>query len=255
MCQPLGHGVFTIQSSVYLTQSVVISGSDRRCILVDPGVTPEELEHLAAWLDAHQLRVVMGFSTHPHWDHLLWHAGFGSVPRYATRAAVAEVKRYRAELIRALNVSVPGHDVRHFARMTPLPSQCLPWDGPKVHVIEHRAHAPGHAALYLPDAHLLIAGDMLSDVEIPLLDLDADDPWGDYAAALQCLSHLGPVDTVIPGHGSIGDGREFRRRLAADQRYLEASANGGPTPDARLNADWLISIHQRQTAWLAEHRR
>ena len=23
-------------------------------------------------------------SAHPHWDHLLWHPGFGDVPRYAT---------------------------------------------------------------------------------------------------------------------------------------------------------------------------
>jgi hypothetical protein len=28
--------------------------------------------------------VVAGFSTHPHWDHLLWHPRLGDVPRYAT---------------------------------------------------------------------------------------------------------------------------------------------------------------------------
>jgi hypothetical protein len=29
------------------------------------------------------LPVVAGFSTHPHWDHVLWHSRFGDVPRYA----------------------------------------------------------------------------------------------------------------------------------------------------------------------------
>ena len=28
--------------------------------------------------------VVAGFSTHPHWDHLLWHARLGAAPRYGT---------------------------------------------------------------------------------------------------------------------------------------------------------------------------
>jgi hypothetical protein len=30
--------------------------------------------------------VVAGYSTHPRWDHLLWHARFGDAPRYATPA-------------------------------------------------------------------------------------------------------------------------------------------------------------------------
>lgn len=31
--------------------------------------------------------VAAGFSTQPHWDHLLWHPRFGDVPRYATSAS------------------------------------------------------------------------------------------------------------------------------------------------------------------------
>ena len=33
--------------------------------------------------------VVAGFSTHPHWDHLLWHARLGATPRYATARCAA----------------------------------------------------------------------------------------------------------------------------------------------------------------------
>lgn len=31
----------------------------------------------------------------------------------------------------------------------------IPWDGPKVRVIEHQAHAPGHAALLIESSLLL----------------------------------------------------------------------------------------------------
>ena len=50
----------------------------------------------------------------------------------------------------------------------------------------------------------LVAGDMLSDILIPMLDLSGSaDPIEDYLAALQLLEGVaGDVDVVIPGHGS-----------------------------------------------------
>jgi glyoxylase-like metal-dependent hydrolase (beta-lactamase superfamily II) len=40
----------------------------------------------------------------------------------------------------------------------------IPWDGPQIRIIEHQAHAPGHAALLMEERGVLVAGDMLSDV-------------------------------------------------------------------------------------------
>jgi hypothetical protein len=36
--------------------------------------------------------VVAGFSTHPHWDHLLWHALLGAAPRYGTDRCASTVR-------------------------------------------------------------------------------------------------------------------------------------------------------------------
>jgi len=73
-----------------------------------------------------------------------------------------------------------------FGILTALPTGTtrLPWDGPSVRILEHRAHSVGHAALLVEDSRVLVAGDMLSDVLVPMLDLDGDDPVGDYLAAL-----------------------------------------------------------------------
>jgi glyoxylase-like metal-dependent hydrolase (beta-lactamase superfamily II) len=38
-------------------------------------------------------------------------------------------------------------------------------------IIEHQAHAVGHAAVLLADRGVLLAGDMLSDVLIPLTSM------------------------------------------------------------------------------------
>ena len=53
--------------------------------------------------------------------------------------------------------------------------------------------------------------DMLSDIEIPLLDTPADDPLGDYRAGLQRLAAVRGVRWLVPGHGHVADAGGFRR--------------------------------------------
>ena len=70
--------------------------------------------------------------------------------------------------------------------------------------------------MFLPDTGVLIAGDMCSDVEIPLLDTVATDPLGDYRTGMERLTAVPGVRQVVPGHGHVGDASELRRRLALD---------------------------------------
>jgi hydroxyacylglutathione hydrolase len=113
-------------------------------------------------------------------------------------------------------------------------------------VLAHDGHAPGHAALFLADSGVLIAGDMCSDIEIPLLDPDAPDPVGDYRAGLELLAGLCGVQVLIPGHGSVADAAGMRVRVAADFRYLDALERGENFGDSRLGAGWLRAAHERQ---------
>jgi glyoxylase-like metal-dependent hydrolase (beta-lactamase superfamily II) len=115
-----------------------------------------------------------------------------------------------------------------------------------VRVLAHRGHAPGHAALFLTGGGVLIAGDMCSDIEIPLLDLGAPDPVGDYRGGLELIAGLSGVQLVIPGHGSLSDAAGLRARLAADFRYLDALERGADFGDSRLSAGWLRAAHDRQ---------
>src|SRR5438034_11759338 len=92
--------------------------------------------------------------------------------------------------------------------ITGLPAETprIPWDRPHVRIIEHQAHAPGHAALLIEERGVLVAGDMLSDVLIPMLDVnDTADPIEGYLDALRLLEGAADaVDVLVPGHGSIG---------------------------------------------------
>ncbi len=162
------------QSEFCRSNAVVVTGEED-VLVVDPGVTGAELTRLSQQVRALGLTPTMGFCTHTHWDHMLWSSELGDGPRWATQRAVeyaqAQLEQARAEAARL----AAGTDLQLIGHLTALPvgATTLAWAGPVVEVVEHDGHAPGHAALYLPDDGVVIAGDMLSDVEVPLLDLDS----------------------------------------------------------------------------------
>jgi glyoxylase-like metal-dependent hydrolase (beta-lactamase superfamily II) len=242
MLSQVADGVWVRQSEWVWSNAVVVRG-DEGLVLVDPGIDGSDLDQLADDVDGLGIPVVAGFSTHPHWDHLLWHHRFGDVPRYATAdgARVAGEARERAQQMAA--ESATGIPLDLVALTTPLPE-----DGGSVpgEILAHTGHAVGHAAVLLAARGVLLAGDMLSDFLIPLLDARQPDQVTAYETALDRLAEAaGRVDVLVPGHGTVAEGPEVTARLAADRAYLEALRRGDQHPaDARLEQDWLAGIHQ-----------
>ncbi len=111
-------------------------------ILVDPGIDGSDLNQLADDLDRLGIPVAAGFSTHPHWDHLLWHPRLGDVPRYATPAGARAASEVRELGQRMAADSAPGIPLELLGVVAPLPA-----DGGSVpgEIVEHQAHAIGHA--------------------------------------------------------------------------------------------------------------
>jgi glyoxylase-like metal-dependent hydrolase (beta-lactamase superfamily II) len=243
-------GVLVRQSLFCESNAVVVRDSDDT-LLVDPGVTGDDLNALADEIEDLGIIVTMGFSTHPHWDHLLWHARFGDVPRYGTLKC-ATTARERLERNRALAARLaPGAPLETLDRVTALQPDAnyLPWQGRRIQILEHDGHAPGHGALLVEDLSVLIAGDMLSDVEIPLFDPRGTDACGDYVVGLDLLASAS-AGVVIPGHGSVGYGSEVGERIEADRTYVRAVLAGVDPTDERLGSgatygtDWLPQAHQ-----------
>ena len=234
-------GVWVRQSEWVWSNSVVVRG-DEGLIIVDPGINGSELDQLADAVDQLDIPVVAGFCTHPHWDHLLWHSRFGDVPRYATPAAtrVATEARERAQAMAAQSAS--GVPLELVGLLTPLPADGGPVPG---EIIEHQAHAPGHTAVLLADRGVLIAGDMLSDVLLPIFDARQPDQVGAYETALDLLDDaVGKADVMVPGHGAVADGPGAAARLAADRAYVQALRRDEEPVDARLDVDWMSGIHE-----------
>ena len=245
-------GVLVATSSYEMTTSTVVVGASGDCLVIDPAVTMADLAGLAAELASRGLWPVAAWSTHPHWDHVLWSRKLGDAPRYAAPAAIAVAETERDGILDEARRAVPDLDLELAGRMRALDAAAIPWDGPEARLIVHDGHAPGHGAVFLPDSGVLVAGDMCSDIEIPLLDTAADDPLGDYRTGLGRLASVSGVRQVVPGHGHPGDAGELRRRLTLDAAYLDAVSAGRPYDDPRLTADsptWMRSTHEDQVRY------
>jgi hydroxyacylglutathione hydrolase len=236
-------------SVLYRTAGGVVAGRDGAVLLVDPGVLPSELAGLAAELDAAGLRVAAGVATHAHWDHVLWTEALGTAPRLATARTAELLAARRSELVEE---PLARWGDQHYVRFevglagrlhAAPPDGVLPWPGPPVRLVPAGGHCPGHAAVLVEPDGVLFAGDMLSDIEIPLPDWELEpDPVGAYRAGLDALAAVRGVALVVPGHGSPGDARELRARLDADRRYLDAlEAAVAPVATAGGDADAAVA--------------
>jgi glyoxylase-like metal-dependent hydrolase (beta-lactamase superfamily II) len=264
----VAEGVLVHESEFLQSNAIAVQGR-AGVLLIDPGVQGHEMACLANDLSDSGQTVAAGFSTHPDWDHLLWHAQLGEAPRYGTARCAAAVREElsdpgaKARITDHLEPTGIAEQVPLdlYGLITALPAGTaqVPWDGPRVRIIEHQAHAPGHAALLVEGRGVLVAGDMLSDVLIPMLDLDGTaDPIEDYLAALRLLEGVaGDVDVVVPGHGSVGGADQLHARIERDRAYVLALREGRAPDDPRIGPsaepgwEWVGDVHDGQAQRLA----
>lgn len=243
-------GVLVFTSRTMSTTSTVVHRGGR-ALLVDPAWHAEELEAIARALAARALQVELGWATHAHHDHLLWHPRFGPAPRLAASAAAETAAEHLDQFRAALEPSLPAALRALAGQVQGYDGARLPWHGPVAEVVTHQAHAPGHGALWLPDQRVLLAGDMLSEREIPLC---AETGVTAYREGLDRLApYVARASVLVPGHGipaRAGAPDSPAARLDADRAYLDALTAAAPLSDPRLrNApDWMLAEHEANVA-------
>ena len=251
MLTHIAAGVWTHQSPLIQNNTIVVQGASG-VLLIDPGITVAEIECLVSDLGQ---PVVAAFSTHPDWDHALWHPVLGDAPRYGTNAAAAFLTDlrskddWRAQFAGSVPEEIADEIPVDLFGLIDGVSGTVPWDGPTVRIVEHPAHATGHAALVVEGARVLVAGDMLSDILMPFPDSGSATPLEDYLVGLDTLEAVADsVDVVIPGHGSPST--DVRARIALDRAYVLALRDGTVPDDPRIQpgaaygSDWVPGIYE-----------
>ncbi len=226
--------VIVFISRVWQTTSTAVRAGDEG-FLIDSPVYPDELEALPGVLERASFPVSGLLATHGDWDHLLGRLAF---PEASLGCAESTAGRLAAEPGNAQR-ELRRFDQEHYVeRPRPLALagiQALPVPGRlsigssggselELHAAE--GHTVDGVAFWLPAAEILVCGDYLSPVEIPMVSeggsLDA------YAATLERLRPLvGAAQTVIPGHGNPLDRDAALAILEQDVAYLEALKRDG----------------------------
>ena len=184
-------------------------------VLVDSPVFPDELAALP--------RPDLLVTTHAHFDHVLGQAAFPDLDLHAGPSTLAQLREDPGRTLAELRDSDAEVYVERAAepdlgRVAPLP-------GGLFETVEAGGHAPDGTALFAEEHALLLPGDYLCEVEIPLIS-----QAGSPEAYLATLDRLAPLvrraERVIPGHGPpLGRGRALEV-LDLDRRYLEALLTG-----------------------------
>ena len=232
--------VVVVTSRVWQTTATLVR-SGGEAFFVDSPVLPDELEILPAVAEQAGFDVVGTLATHADWDHLLGSYAFEGAALGVAESTAARLREEPGAAQRALR----DFDERHYVeRPRPLgiaEVQALPVPGTlSLGEADLELHpAPGHTAdgmvVRIPWAEVVVCGDYLSPVEIPMLSLG-----GSLEAYLETLDRLEPLvaeaSAVVPGHGEPLDGARALAILREDRTYLRALREQGeaaPLPLAR----------------------
>lgn len=231
------------------TCTLVRRGSEAFC--VDSPVLPDELELLPTVAEQSDFNVVALLATHGDWDHVLARLAFADAPLGVAESTADLIDEQPGAAQRGLRAFDDEHYVVRSKPLALGTPQRLPVPG-RLGLGEHGdelelhavgGHTPDGMAITVPWARVLIAGDHLSPVEIPMVT--------DAAAYLETLDRLEPlveqVDTVVPGHGEPLESERALAILREDREYVRALAADGaaaPLPLAR-RSEAQKAIHAR----------
>ena len=233
--------------------NVTLVGGERGLVMIDThgsGVAAREVVDDVRRLGAGEVTGIV--NTHWHFDHTFGNdtvrAAYGDVPVTAHEEAAAELaagadrikQRYadsddpRRDEVLATTIALPD-DTFSSARVLDLGDRTVELVHPG------RGHTAGDIIVRVPDADVVLAGDLVEESAPPSL---GEDSWPmDWPLSLDLvITLLTPATVVVPGHGAPVD-RGFVELQRDDlgivaETIRDLAGRGVPLADALDTAEW-----------------
>jgi glyoxylase-like metal-dependent hydrolase (beta-lactamase superfamily II) len=204
-----------VTSRMWQANAVLLRGARgeeaAEAMLVDSPYFPDELDALPTLGRETGFEVEALLATHADFDHLLGRLAF---PGLALGAGPATVERLQ-------ELPVPGR---------------LELGHEELELHPAGGHTADGMAILARHAGVLLSGDYLSNVEIPVIS-----PGGSLEEYRATLTRLAPLveaaKQVVPGHGSPQDRERALRVLDEDIDYLDALERGEDRPPLPAGRD------------------
>lgn len=255
----LHRDVIVFVSRVWQTTCTAVRVGDEGFVIDSP-VYPDELEALPGVLEQAGFPASGLLVTHGDWDHLLGRLAF---PKASLGCAESTAQRLGEEL-GAAQRELRRFDEEHYVtdrrplalagvQNLPVPGRLAVGSGDEHELELHQAdgHTADGMAIRIPWARILVCGDYLSPVEIPMISWDSGGTLERYRETLERLKPLvESADMVVPGHGAPQPREEALRIVQEDLDYLDSLARdgaGAALPTGR-RTETQRAVHARNLA-------
>jgi glyoxylase-like metal-dependent hydrolase (beta-lactamase superfamily II) len=254
----LHEDVIVVVSGVWQTTCTAVRAGAEG-IVIDSPVLPDELDALPSLLEQAGFPVSGLLCTHADWDHLLGRLAFADA---SLGAGEPTAERLAAEP-GAAGRELRSFDEQHYVegrrplelggvQPLPVPGRLSLGDAGELELHPAPGHTADGTAFLIGWRRVLVCGDYLSPVEIPMLS-----EGGSVEAYLATLARfaalIGSAETVVPGHGAPLGAEQARRVLEQDVDYLTALSTAGadaPLPPTRRTAT-QARVHAANVAALS----
>jgi glyoxylase-like metal-dependent hydrolase (beta-lactamase superfamily II) len=253
----LDPGVIVARSAKWQTTCTILHHGDETFV-VDSPIHPDELDALPGILGQAGWGLSGLLATHGDWDHLLGRLAFPEAPLGVCETTAARLRAEPGGAQRELR-KVDEDDYVERVRPLSLGSvQALPVPGKlelggdaELELIPADGHTADGMAVWAEFAGVLVCGDYLSPVELPMIS-EGGSRNAYVATLLRLAPYVEKADWVVPGHGAAIDGTRALAILREDVKYLEALPSAdAPLPLARRDRVQK-TIHAENVARVAE---
>lgn len=243
----IGDRVWTTRLEWFDT-TVTVIGGERGLVAVDTHGSAADGRRLRAEI-APLGEVHAVINTHWHFDHTFGNSAFADLPIHAHEAAVTEL-REGAESVKERYRDDPGDPHRDDVLATDVvePTQTfssvrlLDLGDRQIELLHPgRGHTAGDLIVNVPDAQVLVAGDLVEESAPPAY---GEDSWPlEWPLALDMVLGLSDsTTTIVPGHGRAVD-RNFVEQQRADigtvaETVRDLASRGVPASLALDQASW-----------------
>jgi glyoxylase-like metal-dependent hydrolase (beta-lactamase superfamily II) len=260
----VGDDVYVLRYPVLDVNATLVIGDDA-ALLVDALATPGQAAELATAARAITALPWVVANTHHHFDHSFGNATVAGDPPCAVwaheeaaallrdhpeavrRSAYDEALRLAPELagdLATLRIMAPNRTVRHESTVDV---------GGRAVVLRHlgRGHTAGDLVVQVPDADVLVAGDLVEEGAAPSFDDAYPLEWPETVAALLRLTS--PSTAIVPGHGAVV-GHNFVKGQHEELAALEWLIRDGHADGAPVEAVAAKAPFGAQAALIAIRR-
>ena len=213
--------------------SVIILG-EKEAVLIDAQWKPSDAQHVAQMIADSGRELTHILITHGHPDHY-W--GLETILDAFPEAKVLAREGTRAEIANQFAAKwihwqpMMGDDIP-LAPVVPdvLEGDKILLEGKEIRIIDLPPNEVENAVVYyVPSEQALIAGDLIfSKMHAYFADLNNPTGW---IEALQLMKTIGPVRTVYPGHGPVGDAGLIDEAIHYMEVYRSYARPGVPLPE------------------------